>query len=98
VENRRFRDANRELNSKLERMTEEYSSIKNNYNTLREKCAGMQANYKRLTERVEEYNSMQNEWREIIASPNFRSLRRNIITAVGGDYYKNFFETPISLE
>ena len=98
VENRRLKDANRELNSKLERVTEEYSSIKNNYNALKEKCAGMQANYKRLTERVEEYNSMQNEWREIIASPNLRSLRRNIIIAVGEDYYKKFFDTPISLE
>jgi hypothetical protein len=98
VENRRLKDANRELNSKLERVTEEYSSIKNNYNALKEKCAGMQANYKRLTERVEEYNSMQNEWREIIASPNLRSLRKNIITAVGEVYYKKFFDTPISLE
>jgi hypothetical protein len=98
VDNRRLKDANRELNSKLERMTEEYSSIKNNYNTLREKCASMQANYKRLTERIDEYNSMQNEWREIIASPNYRSLRKNIITAVGGDFYKKFLETPISLE
>jgi glycine/serine hydroxymethyltransferase len=58
----------------------------------------MQDNYKRLTERVEEYNSMQNEWCEIIASPNFRSLRRNIITAVGGDFYEKFFESPIGLE
>ena len=98
VDNQKLRDANRELTFKLERMTEEYSSLKNKYNELREKCSGCQENYKRLTERLEEYNSMQNEWREIIASPNLRSLRKNIITAVGGDFYKKFFETPISLE
>ena len=98
VDNQKLRDANRELTFKLERMTEEYSSLKNKYNELREKCSGCQENYKRLTERLEEYNSMQNEWREIIASPNLRSLRKNIITAVGADFYKKFFETPISLE
>jgi chromosome segregation ATPase len=98
VNNQRLRDANREINSKLERITEQYSSLKNNFSTLREKCAGLQDNYKKLTERVEEYNSLQNEWREIIASPNLLSLHRNIIAVVGGDFYKRMFETPISLE
>jgi uncharacterized phage infection (PIP) family protein YhgE len=98
VDNQKLRDANRELNSKLEQMTEQYSSLKNNYNTLREKCAGMQDNYKRLTERAEEYNRLQNEWREKIGNPELRALRKNIITVVGGDFYKKFLETPINLE
>ena len=98
VNNQRLIDANRELKSRLERITAEYSGLKNKYDALSEKCAGMQTNYKRLTERVEEHNSLQNEWREIIASPNLRGLRKNIITAVGGDFYKRMFETPISLE
>ena len=96
--NQRLSDENRELKSRLERITAEYSGLKNKYDALSEKCAGMQTNYKRLTERVEEHNSLQNEWREIIASPNLLSLRRNIISAVGGDFYKRMFETPISLE
>ena len=98
VDNQKLRYANRELNSKLEQMTEQYSSLKNNYNTLREKCAGMQDNYKRLTERAEEYNRLQNEWREKIGNPELRALRKNIITVVGGDFYKKFLETPINFE
>ena len=96
--NQRLENANRELNSRLERMTEQYSSLKNKFSDLRKECSGLQENYKNLTEGVEEHNSLQNEWREIIASPNLRSLRKNIITTVGGDFYKKFFETPISLE
>jgi len=98
ADNQRLSDANRELKSRLERITAEYSGLKNKYDALSEKCAVMQDNYKRLSERVEEYNSMQNEWREKIGSPNYNSLRRNIITSFGNDFYKRFFETPISLD
>ena len=96
--NQRLRDENRELNSRLERMTEQYSSLKNKFSDLRKECSGMQDNYKRLTERTEEYNRMQNEWREKIGSPNYNSLRRNIISSFGNDFYKRFFETPINPE
>lgn len=97
-ENQRLKIANEDLKRKLDRTTSEYSDLKNRYDVLREKCAKTSDDYKKLAERVQEYNSLQDQWREKIGSPNYNSLRRNIITSFGNDFYKRFFETPISVE
>ena len=97
-ENQRLKRANEDLKLRLERTTSEYSKLKNSYDGLREKCAGIEDNYRNLAERVKEFNLLQSQWREKIGSPNYRSLRKNIITFFGNDAYKRFFETPISNE
>jgi hypothetical protein len=97
-ENQRLQMTNEDLKRKLDQTTSEYSDLKNRYNVLREKCAKTSDDYKKLTDRVKEYNLLQSQWREKIGSPNYNSLRRNIITSFGNDFYKRFFETPISVE
>jgi len=98
AENERLKKAAEELKLKLDRTTSEYSDLKNKFNELRENCAKTGDDYKKLAERVKEYNLLQNQWREKIATPNYRSLRKDIITLFGDDFYKKYFEIPISLE
>ena len=98
VENERLKNANEDLKLRLDRTTSEYSDLKNRFNELREKCAKTVDDYKKLAERVKEFNLLQSQWREKIGSPNYDSLRRNIINSFGNNFYKRFFETPISVE
>lgn len=99
LENQRLLNANRELQAKLSRCSRESERLNAVINELREKCTPLSNRVDRLIERIHEYNSLQQQWRDQVKeNDEFKPLVKEVTIFVGRDFYQRFFNIPINIE
>ena len=87
------------MRKKLNSCTSEVEKLNAEINELKERGSPLGNRIERLLERISEYNSLQQHWRDLInENDEFKPLVREIPNFVGRDFYQRFFNTPISIE
>ena len=99
LRNQRLENANRELRAGLNRASRESERLNALLNELREKCSPLSNRIERLIERINDYNSLQQQWRDRINQDReLRSIEKQIIVSWGADFYEKYFNTQISID
>lgn len=97
--NQRLLDTNREIRAKLSSCLRDSDRLNAVINELREKCSPLTNHIEKLIERINEYNLLQQHWRDRINQDReLRSIEKQIIVSWGADFYEKFFSTPINIE
>lgn len=97
--NQNLENANRKLRAELTSVSRESGRLNAVISELREQCSPLSNRIERLIERISEYNSLQQHWRDLVnENDEFKPLVREIPIFVGRDFYQRFFNTPISID
>jgi regulator of replication initiation timing len=98
-ENQRLSADNKDLQTKLAQASGRIKELETQNRTLNSNISDCEARLSRFIERIKDFNSLQAAWRtKVQQDQEFRSSSKSITRFMGNDFYKRFFDTPISLD